>query len=1383
MQKIANMRHIMHFLSIIFLVFEFSGNLNTKALADGSGRGLDRTDYTEYTYDPLSSGLRQFLEGLQFSPANLDPVSVASVEMIIKSLEQLALPGRPTTRAQFEAGKVRKQDLDLALEHLIRALSLDPKLRQDGRLDPASLQLLKDLKKVVRYARNPAWRGYYGEVYQHSLKPMIYEVLYRNADPLKLSGAKPEKIQSLNEKTGKIDDYLLYEFEGKDGEKIPAQLLLPNSDHLLQFRPSEVVKAVTDTARVFPVETALFYVAANVVSLGTQLFSPNENPHGLKDSTGMYFSKDTLLDFGELFHLFTFMAGARVTGRAMDIAMKRSGVSMKTQILARPYIGFFSLAGGSLISEVIADSYTSMKNCYLGYMSNPKNFASPMEQTQHVQNCDLAYNQWIRNKMSYKYLGSVMRVIAAAAASSATSYALNSAVKGIKAIKNASSTAGKAKQTYSTLKLLAPPVARAANQIIVTGIEMGGAAAAGVSTAAPHPGLKILGWAGRGVSLVVFMAWDRLVESFIMKPYYSWDLSTEADNSERQLLSEFQNFSKSGGVITSKYDVESCGNLFQQWKPDRSRPSRLLDTPTGPKCYDGTIFQSLDDYADDQKSWRELILQKMNASYVAWVEQSVHLVNRYQDTRLFYQDFVDKANYQSSILFGDTNPYAGMNGIVDNPESSTEDDKALVVFDDGNLSLTQMKAAQERNISTQAEVLGHWISKLETPEGQASILKFYGSNFESPDKTSDPAAKKPENDPRITNLVSNLKYIEKGLLSANTKETKAALQQIWDLSKQYDEYCVVQFDALLGDSATAVMQELNYDVERVKRDLKRTGTPEKEQAKKDSQAFREALTTKVKGLEIPPLCYFSELRRRFGNTLPGSVSNSEAYLQGATQALIKLGAKDDYPKEASGIPAPNIASYLLINMACGIDLTERQSWLSRIMPGIKSNASDRGWEFTFGERPNSSVSDPFGFKMDFYPPRLTNIYSGSGSAFSGRKDFTTRCEKQYKNRPYNHIPRLFDDYQWYVGGKKFSSLTELVANTLYDDVLDKADGPPKPLNEGEEAPQTSFDKWWGNHVERHYNNALDIASANYKKMIRDQFLPAIYGYREYLDQPGTLKDCQFDETDSTDGSGGPHGGMTDLMYSAELQPNSPSPQQNVQNFKSKDGFLHMDPPRYLKRQELENCHGGRHKYLPIVSAVRLEFELYLDHLIRPLFREMFSRDKRYNNEEMLKKAENIFIKNREWILTSLEMLMKYKPDQNGTVGTDHVGTAKEWLMLNILSLELKMGVPVDANVQALLRAVEGNVNFIDPDQEAFPYGEWQYRQLRLKELGEKYLDRKKGAPQFAAYEGEVSQLSTPPWENLTEDERLFIHAVFVKMIAVTTELATYKKIVDDVKFQ
>jgi hypothetical protein len=145
--------------------------------------------------------------------------------------------------------------------------------------------------------------------------------------------------------------------------------------------------------------------------------------------------------------------------------------------------------------------------------------------------------------------------------------------------------------------------------------------------------------------------------------------------------------------------------------------------------------------------------------------------------------------------------------------------------------------------------------------------------------------------------------------------------------------------------------------------------------------------------------------------------------------------------------------------------------------------------------------------------------------------------------------------------------------------------------------------------------------------------------------------------------------------------------------------------------------------------------------------------------------------------------MKYKPDQNGTVGTDHVGTAKEWLMLNILSLELKMGVPVDANVQALLRAVEGNVNFIDPDQEAFPYGEWQYRQLRLKELGEKYLDRKKGAPQFAAYEGELSQLSTPPWENLTEDERLFIHAVFVKMIAVTTELATYKKIVDDVKFQ
>lgn len=1370
MQKIANMRHIMHFLSIIFLVFEFSGNLNTKALADGSGRGLGNTEHIDVLIDV---GLGHFLKGLKFQPANLDGVSVYSVELIVRSLERLALAGLPTSRAQFESGNLKNKYLKLALAYAIDALNLDPKLRRDGTLDPASIELLKDLKKVVRYARNPAWRGYYGEIYKNSLKPMIYEVLYRNADPLKLARAKPEKTQVLNEKTGKIDDYLLYEFEGKDGEKIPAQLLLPNSEHLLQFRPSEVVKAVKDTARVFPVETALFYVAANVVSAGTQLFSPHENPHGLQDSTGMYFSKDTLLDFGELFHLFTFMAGARVTGRAMDVALKRSGVSMKTQVLARPLINYFSLAGGSLISELIADSYTSMKNCYLGYMSNPKNFASPMEQAQHVQNCDLAYNQWIRNKMAYKYLGSTMRVIAAAAAASATSYAFNSAIKGIKALKNASSTAGKAKQTYSTLKLIAPPVARAANQIIVTGIEMGGAAAAGVSTAAPHPGLRILGWAGRGMHLVVFMAWDRVVESFIMRPYYSWDLSTEADNSEKQLLSEFQNFSKGGGVITRKYDVESCGNLFQQWKPDRSHPSRLLDTPTGPKCYDGTIFQSLDNYADDQKSWRELILQKVNASYVAWVEQSVHLVNRYQDTRLFYQDFVDKTNYQSSILFGDANPYAGMNGIVDNPVPSTEDDKAVFVADDGSLSIAAMKVAQERNISTQAEYLGNWISNLETPEGQTSILKFYSSNLESPDKASDPAAKKPENDPRITNLVSNLKFIQKGLRSANAKETKAALQQIWDLSKHYDEYCIAQFNALLGDSATEVMQELNFDVERVKRDLKKTGTPEKEQAKKDSQAFREALTDKLDGADIPPLCYFSELRRRFGNTLPGSISNSEAYLQGTTQALIKLGAKDDYPKEFRGIPAPNIASYLLINMACGMDLTERQSWLSRIMPGIKSNTSDRGWEITFGESPKSSVSDPFGFKMDFYPPRLTN-------------DFATRCKPQYKSAPNRHlpVPRTFDEYRWYDDeGKKFSSLSELVANTLYNDVLDKADGSPKPPNEGEEAPQTSFDRWWGNHVERHYNNALDIASANYKKMIRDRFLPAIYGYREYLDQPGTLKDCQFDETDSTDGSGGPHGGMADLMYSAELQPNNPSPQQNVQNFKSKNGFLHMDPPRYVKRQELENCHGGRHKYLPIVSAVRLEFELYLDHLIKPLFREMFSRDKRYNNEEMLKKAENIFIQNREWILTSLEMLMKYKPDQNGTVGTDHLDRAKEWLMLNILSLELKMGVPVDANVQALLRAVEGSVNFIDPDQDAFPYGEWQYRQLRLKELAEKYLDRKKGAPQFAAYEGEMSQLSTPPWENLTEDERLFIHAVFVKMIAVTTELATYKKIVDDVKFQ
>lgn len=1195
-------------------------------------------------------------------------------------------------RSQFEAGEVSPERFNRALQY-IRS---NEKIRTEISYLGVSYQnILKDVERAVRYAKkNKAWRAYYGKIYSSSLVNILNQLSQNGSGTGDLElRVEPKLEKSLNPITRKVDEFLKFNFPVKgDTENgktatIESSLWMPNSEHLARYRPSEVMNASMETLKHFPTEAFLFYGASLIVSSGTQLIHPSENPHAFQDALGMYFNKKTILDVPELANLFTFLAGAKIGSRMFDITSMKAGATHTTRMLLEPVKGYFGLAFASLSSSLIADGFTTLKNCSLGYFTNGKNFLSSKEQLEHIENCDLAYDQWVRGKAAYKYFGETMRLLAAAGASSASSLALRYAANNIKGVK----------AVHAQLKASLSAAGKVIDRVVISGIDMTGFVSNATAAATPSPTLKIVGWTGRVASLVAFMTWDRVVESLIMTPYQSWDLAGEADASEERLLKDFQNFTTRGGVIENTPSADSCGNLFQRMT-GVGIPARLRNTPEGLKCYDGTVFQALDNYATDQKSWRDLMLHKMNASYVAWTDQTLQLINKFSDTEYFYEMFLEQVNSQSSAVFGDSNPYVGMRGIVakepdkasaDKDSEVKKEDSGIEFVNDGTLPIDEMKIAQKQNLDIQNAVIANWIRQLENPQ--------------------EPASRK-INNTDINMLISELKSIQRGLSSNKFQPTRAAFQRIWELADHYNDYCI----------------SLNE--------------------------------------ERSPYCYFGDLRARFGNVLPGSVLNSHIWLNAASQALREDGSPPDlYPGEFKGIPTPDSAHYLLATMACGADLIERSSvWdLFRFV----RNTSERGWELSFGTHPNSSIEDRFGFKMDFLPPALVaNDY---------RKDF---CSNQYLKQTTSPKPLSFEQFSWNMNGKSYPSLADLVARNIS----------PIFLASNGNDTKKAFHDWWVMYVERFYNDAIDEAQINYQKIIRKEMLPAIYGYREYLDKKNPFKDCAKTEPRHDENE-------VNLIIPSVADIAMDSSPKMVEDI-NQGKFIHMYPPKYPTAEDIKGCLVERHKYLPIVSAVRLEFELYLDQLLKPLFLQMFASDDAYKNDkEKLARVERLFNKNRKWILNSLEMLLRYEPNINGTVNAPNAPApeGQSWLILNMAYLALNMGAPIDPGIIKAILQYDRQIKFMHPDLGAFPFEEWQIRQELLEKARKSVVFKKMEMPIFdlleempklGPEEDESRQILTPPWANLTEDQRQFVQAVFEKMTAVAVELGTYKRIVEDIKF-
>ena len=1303
----------------------------------------DKTGPRKYQEPDFAyKGEAAFIQNFPFQVANLPGVSVLAVERFIEALDRLGV-----SRTTFEAGNVPKEMAAKALETLINHYGLGK-----GAEDKASKEMLKEFKVVKNLVKNKGWRGEYGKFYATALKPLIIQALNQGVSPLELAKAEPKEVRDINPETGKIDRWLRFEFQNPiKGEKpLVADMHLPNTDHLMKFGPRQIAAAGVQAAKALPIESAMFYLANNFMAMGSHFIDPLSNPHGIQDMLGMYFSKKTVLDYNELFHFYTFILGSRISTSLMDFGLKRAGASAMTQMLAAPFMNYIGLASGSMVSSFIADGMTSAKNCYLGYFDNPDNFKDMQEKEFQMANCDLAYERWIRGKMAWKYTGDAITLMMAAAASAIAGKAIGKgklaaargAAKGGHALK-VGSRALRMKSKNAVLKKVLTKTASMANRVVVTGLKITKGAST-VATGVPVPQSKIVGFGMKIGHFIMFLFWHKMVNALVVKPYKSWDVAGEVDHSEDKLLESFRQFRQENWIIESKKPPEKCGNLLQRAAGNQQQMLRLIESGQGLKCYDDTILEDLDRFADDQKDWRDMLMEEANMSYSTWTEQTMKVVDKYYATYLFYQDFVQKVRNKSNLVFGDSNPYGGLNGIVSHPFGEE------YLPDDGTRTLEEISQAQHLNIRMQAGAAAVWLANLKSKEGRSQLWRSYATNHKKhhPDKIITMFNN------QHSSMVKNLEFVHKGLSSSKTEEVKKAIEKIWELDTYYKDYCVSQIQTALKGVSENLKKDMGFDDKAIKKAIGSKDQAESDKAKKTLNEYLTKFKQKSSEVDTQPFCYFSELRRRFGNHQPGK-NYSRKYLEEASAQIAGQGIDVTlFPKKLEDIKTENAATYLLGSMACGRDLDSRQSWWKRILPGVKADTSERGWRMTWGEKPKSSVKSAFGFKMDFVPPLL----------IPRDENYEMLCRNRYwigRTAPPG-VDIRFDPYELkgtIYNDREYKRLIDMVAENINPAVLDDYS-----------EPGSGFESWWADYVGIDFNEVLDVADTGYRKMLRDKFMPAIFGFKKNLETDVDLMNCSY--------------GNNQKNVIVNEDPSLPTGARDwPEAYRGyKHGGEHMYPPRYFKRSQIRACSASRYKYNPIINSTRLEFQIYLDHLLKPLFLDMFAKTEG-STEKTIKKASEVFDRNRNWILTSLDMLLRYDVTETGAVKESHVPIAESWLHLNMEALKLRLGLPVDPQMRAAMRNMEARVDFIDPDLEAFPFNEWERRRNHLQELVNRSSQGGVEPSQWRQIEQELQRQSAVPWNQLTEDQRQLALAIFRKMTSVTKELAQYRRMITDVKFK
>ncbi|MCB0420640.1 MAG: hypothetical protein KDD61_06575 [Bdellovibrionales bacterium] len=1380
-------------------------------------------------------------------------------------------------------------------------------LRIRGRkiLDPSMERVWNDLMRLtgdfnantlsaerMGYWESAQFRRHYDRFLKEILWPRIQKVSNNNGQlPTGLIKVEIEKVEDpTTKRTHNVYRYhfnkdrqhsLVLGMDKMEAEVIEARYPLIPDAELMKFSFKEAFGTnAIKTVKSLPSQTIGFAAATCMVSgfglmrrslpeysLGSWEMLPgyNDTPTDFKTACTQFFDKDTVIDIGAWANFGVFIYAHKIADSAMGsfnfmrrYQIMRSKLNRTyrqgtgrfkvhqphkwTMFMAGQLRNFVGLGFGSFVSGLASDLWLTGYDCTLGYYKDePEDVAKKQEWLLHREGCDLAYGRFIRGDAMEKHFAGAPALGAAAIASALHRLLID----------------------QNVINLLDK---MAAKNIKVAQKVRSAFAAVGRTKVVPFI-----------YNLILFLQWDEFLHPYIAKPYESKIVARKMDKIENKLYEEMQAFKANNWTIPNKKRANECirpgfqffdlvrvemkmHDLYQRKYPGVYRPnpeSKTLERPESSMdvCFDETLFETIDDYVNVQKQWRDFKLEKANEEYNSHLEGMTLAADKYNATRIVYTDFIEKVQKHSSILFYDENPLAGIKGIAIN-----EENKPVEVVDDGTYSVPQMQAYQKVHVYSGGKILEKALSDVGKvdPEKEPNFYKvvnefsqiqkilssdgrdlkkylpyLYRAAFDKAlerTKLSPFALYKkvkgqtynvnggevnaskivelqqaksqwPEapNTVQVTQLLGEWFFHTDVLakrIDPHAYLLKSGIDQLNKQRLHYNKWCV---EAAVVVERDRLIEELHHEHSAVcdhpVKDVtgRYPGIPSDEDIAK--KIMSESNPENHKRL-LP--CVIAEAVSLDLKSDFDGIDPHRKYALDLNMMLVAEGIENEELKsDVLSIHPEQISEHLLAKMACGEEtVVAQRGFFSKV------------WNKVTGGDDQNTVdlfSQPVGWSRNFRIPSIVESREDS-------KEFCRHYEEDHMNpseiRGWKNAS--FSIFDW----DKLKALPTRFKNpkaNYKNLIFYLRDNIRRDLIE-----PSAFAYWWEDTVDGTFREITYYIEQNYRKVMRRGFLPALYG---------NVDKMQEVDLDCNDGLPLPDWTLV-LPAWTEIDMAKGMSQGNVRSTyigpnNSKPGSgevqvvpVHQYPPKFYSRKEIRTCLHNRKDYLPVTGSVRLELEMLINEVMRPIFISQFEGAKNpFSKDKQM--AQHLFNQRVKEIYQRMDELIDYKLARDfgqGFCGTgddideeyaDYLPRAYKCeekakaqfhnLLASIFALKMDMGLmhPDQQIVKGLFEGAEMAPQGHQPSPEDLVSLDDNFRRPDQQNLAmnnniptwEQGQDDQGRTFYINPYVYQKVPFDVErPYQRLTKDQQAIVIITTAKMAALAQEVFNYQRMINDLNF-
>lgn len=1126
-----------------------------------------------------------------------------------------------------------------------------------------------------------------------------------------------------------------------------------------------------------------------------------------------------------------------------------------TQFMAGQMRNFVGLGVGSFVSGVVSDLYLLFDDCRVGYYKERPTDAAEIEEWQiRKEGCDLAYARWSRGEVMDTHMGHIPALGAAAFVS-----ALHRAVIDNQILKylDKGKAQGKWVRTklrnfFASMKHIKLPFLTSINVPFIYNLMLflQYDKALAPYTAKPYTSARIAEKMD-GVE-------NKLYEDMQAFKANNWVIPGKksiegCDRPANQLFALVGWQDKMYNQYRRKYS-----GVLQPSQKDEKLVRYTGEGEDDEVCFDDTLFETVDDYGAAQRQWRDFKLEKPNMEYSSHLTGMLDVGDQYQSSKHIYEDFIEKVRNRSSVIFYDKNPLSGITGI-----GEKDDGTAVEIIDDGKYSVSAMQKFQKYKISLAGGVLNEAIEKIGKVDEKKEpnffrVLKEFQQIRDIFLVTPEALAQHPQSLFRVVfeQEMKNYKIgafdVYKKIRSEEVSEDQfeanwSAIEGLAAVKEQWPEQPKSMQEAMtyigmwllntkvLGQGIDPHAYYLKWGVDRL---MKQASHYEKwcgeafaieknriietlEQAGVNlvdaeypgfgkitevpsDQAISEYLgkqATPETNSRLLPCAIAPQVAIELADRYAGE-NPHKAYVRLLNSKLLDEGVESKELKRSVGkIKPEQMAEHVFAKMACGTSkAVAKRGLLSRGLFVVKK------WYHGDDLKDREDLfSEPVGWAKNFKIPAIVKDHED-------RMDICTHYEQYDDSTPYS--PRSnswrkaeFSMFDW----DKLAAIPANLENpkAQYKNLIFylRENIREDFLQEGE------FGFWWTNNVQSYFDEITFYMEANYRRVMQKGFLHALYGEIEYMN------DENLNCNDQTYVPSWVHAPFWSEVPMKEGMSSGSTQSTVLRGDGSSTGLgevevpsTHQYPPKFYTRSQLRTCSAKRKDYMPVHNNIRLELEMYLSEVLKPIWLSQFEGDSPFKNK--VRVAKDLFDQRAKEIFRRMDELVDYKLARDfgeGFCGTGDLSeieaeyTPRSYkceakakaqfsnLLAAVYAFKVDMGLmhPKEPVVKGLFEGFENAPAGFKPDEKDLVELDDVFRRPDGKNLS-----TYKGIPNWIQGKTQDGQrflinpythLDIPydmerPYQRLTKDQQAIVTITVAKMAALAQEVFNYQRMINDLNF-